>query len=41
MCEYTVITPEKFTHKFYYYLLIFIELYLFQCDDTRDCVMQF
>ena len=22
-----VITPEKFTNKFYYYLLIFIELY--------------
>jgi len=43
-----VITPKKFTHKFYYYLLIFIELYfsnqtthLFQCDDTRGCVMQF
>jgi len=24
MCE---ITPEKFTHKFYYYLLIFTEFY--------------
>ena len=23
----TVITPEKFIHKFYYYLLIIIELY--------------
>ena len=27
VCEYTVITPEKFTHKCYYYLLIFLELY--------------
>ena len=25
--KYTVITPQKFTHKFYYYMLIFIELY--------------
>ena len=27
MYVYTVITPKKFIHKFYYYLLIFIELY--------------
>ena len=29
-CDYCVllyITPEKFTHKIYYYVLIFIELY--------------
>jgi len=25
--KYTVITPEKFVHKFYYYVLIFIEFY--------------
>ena len=24
---YEFFTPEKFTHKFYYYVLIFIELY--------------
>jgi len=24
---YTVITPEEFIYKFYYYVLIFIELY--------------
>ena len=27
MCEYTIITPEKFTHKLYYYVFILIELY--------------
>jgi len=25
--KYTVITPEEFIYKFYYYVLIFIELY--------------
>ena len=25
--QYTIITPEKFTHKFYYYVFILIELY--------------
>ena len=30
---YTVITPKKFTHKFYY-LLIFIELYLVILDHS-------
>jgi len=27
MHKYTVFTPEKFIHKFYYYALIFMELY--------------
>jgi len=45
--KYTVITPEEFIHKFYYYVPIFIELYLvvldhsFQCDDTKWCITQF
>ena len=46
--KYTVNAPVKFIHKFYYYVLIFIELYfsnfrpinLFQCDYTRCCVIQ-
>ena len=30
-----LITPEKFTHKFYYYVLILIELYFSNFKFTR------